>query len=146
MSAWCKDLITRLLENDPQKRLHEAVKVKAHPFFLGQDVRMVFVFVFVLMKNTLFLQPDFWLTLSSFDPPYVPERTSAEDTSAFDERKEFFPILEEKPDDDSSSDSSSDNDTPEMPRKDVQQNFWHVSLHNLGLLNKKKENGAVKEK
>ncbi len=130
MTSWCKDLITKLLETDPEKRLHEAVKVKAHPFFLHDD-------------------PDFWLTLNSFDPPYIPEQASAEDTSAFDERKEYFPILDEGEkligqEDDGKNDSSdddsdsSDYDTPDMPRKDVQNNFWHVSVHNLGLLNSKK--------
>lgn len=146
ISPWCKDLLSKLIEADPEKRLHDAVKVKvkhwsrlvsslcvdkelqAHPWFLDGD-------------------PDFWLTLSSFDPPYIPDRASEEDTSAFNERNEYFPVkddvekvagseIAELSDDD----SSSDYETPEMPRKDVQDSFWHVSVQNLGLLNKKEKN------
>ncbi len=139
MSRECKDLIRRLLDNDPEKRLHDAIKVKAHPFFVKDD-------------------PDFWLTLHNFEPPYVPTQASEEDTSAFDERIEFFPIegdsnvgKDRSSDSGSSSDSSDeDSSSAEDPassfasagkgKKDSAglSNFWHVSVQNLGALNAKK--------
>ena len=66
MSNLCVGLITRLLETDPRQRLTDAVRVKAHPFFVGDD-------------------PDFWLTLMDEEPPFVPQQTSEEDTSNFEE-------------------------------------------------------------
>ena len=138
MSAPCKDLIRRLLENDPEQRLHDAVRVKAHPFFVRDD-------------------PEFWLTLGRYEPPYVPMQTSEDDTSAFDERCECFPMVgdtrvgdedgrgssdsdsDDDDDDASSGDESSAEEAAGKPKKDSSGmlNFWHVSVQNLGALNKK---------
>ena len=142
MSPQCKDLIKRLLDNDADRRLQDAIKVKAHPFFLAGD-------------------PDFWLTLGDFEPPFVPHQTSEEDTSNFDERVEFFPITaDDKVGKDGSDGSSSgsdddrddndvsqsgfgggatpsDDDMNKVKKDSGMMNFWHVNVQNLGMLNRK---------
>ncbi len=115
-----------------------ALQVKAHPFFTKDD-------------------PEFWLTLGQYEPPYVPLQASEDDTSAFDERGEAFPMSgdthvgddggREDGESDSSEDSSSSDEEEESaddaaagkPKKDSSGmlNFWHVSVQNLGALNKK---------
>lgn len=133
MSAHCKGLVVRLLENDPEQRLTSAVRVKAHPFFGDVD----------------------WLSLPSDVPPMIPQETlvSEEDTSAFKEREEFFPMPAEgedltyltdmfqEGDEDSSSEDSSDEDDEPGKKRDISfSNFWHVSLANLA------ESGKLKRK
>lgn len=136
MSPTCHGLIARLLENDPEKRLNNAVRVKAHPFFADVD----------------------WLSLPSEEAPYVPQPTSDIDTSAFDERVEFFPMSQDtrsiSDDADSSDEDSSDLEdeddggngnnnnnentkteaAPTKANKTSLTNFWHVSVHNLAAL------------
>lgn len=126
MSENCKNLISRLLEMDPAKRLTGSHRVKAHPFFMQGD-------------------PDFWLTLPDETPPFVPEQTSAEDTSNFDERIEFF-ALDQDPGvgeedavvstENSSDELSDEDDEKDKPSKandsgSSLMNFWHVNVMNL---------------
>jgi microtubule-associated serine/threonine kinase len=126
MSASCKSLIVKLLENEPEKRFGPAVRVKAHPFFVTSD------------------DPDFWLTLSDEEPPFVPTQESAEDTSNFNERIEFFPIEEDSQvgeDDELSRSFESDGGEEEGSRGQISHdtsgnnltNFWHVNVTNLAL-------------
>ena len=133
MSDSCKNLISRLLETDPRQRLTEAVRVKAHPFFVSDDL-------------------DFWLTLTDEEPPFVPEQKSEDDTSNFDERIEFFSmdVDERIGEDDGSSGgcgvtssggdthTSSSSDSDEESSRPLAndsgsnlQNFWHVNVTNL---------------
>ena len=106
----CKNLISRLLDNDPETRLQSAVRVKAHPFFADVD----------------------WLELPHEEPPFVPKSASETDTSAFEERDEFFPI---EFDPTVGDDDDSDDDSVEDDRSDIKtQNFpafWHISFQNL---------------
>jgi serine/threonine protein kinase len=133
MSDACKNLINRLLETDPRQRLTDAVRVKAHPFFVGDD-------------------PDFWLTISSEEPPFVPEQKAEDDTSNFDERIEFFNVeVDDRIGDDDggisssgtvsssggdseTSSSDSDEEVSQPLANDSSsnlQNFWHVNVTNL---------------
>ena len=60
-SPSARDLIARLLERDPEKRLKDAAEVRRHPFFEGTD----------------------WdaLVHLQVNAPYIPEIVSPEDVS-----------------------------------------------------------------
>lgn len=126
-------------DNDPETRLATAVRVKAHPFFSDVD----------------------WLAVATDVPPMIPQDTlvGEEDTSAFKEREEFFPLSSSMDDESMSSDTyaapddsdgstseedDDDDDDAGAPDGDGKRNmsfsnFWHVSLANLAASGKHKD-------
>ncbi len=70
MSAQAKDLITRLLTNNPQERI-TTEDLKNHPFFEGID----------------------WKNIRKEEAPFVPQVSEITDTKYFDARNERLGIV-----------------------------------------------------
>eukprot|EP01028_Stygiella_incarcerata_P009796 TRINITY_DN476_c0_g1_i1.p1 TRINITY_DN476_c0_g1~~TRINITY_DN476_c0_g1_i1.p1 ORF type:complete len:1037 (-),score=302.85 TRINITY_DN476_c0_g1_i1:1976-5086(-) len=82
VSKEAKDFIERLLVRDPDERLgaNGIDELKAHPFFRNID----------------------WETVRYQEAPYIPVCSSPEDTSGFDHRKPWFPVLNDMIEDENS--------------------------------------------
>eukprot|EP00339_Tiarina_fusa_P016014 CAMPEP_0117007500 /NCGR_PEP_ID=MMETSP0472-20121206/7360_1 /TAXON_ID=693140 ORGANISM="Tiarina fusus, Strain LIS" /NCGR_SAMPLE_ID=MMETSP0472 /ASSEMBLY_ACC=CAM_ASM_000603 /LENGTH=220 /DNA_ID=CAMNT_0004709291 /DNA_START=1619 /DNA_END=2278 /DNA_ORIENTATION=+ len=100
-----KDLITKLLCADPSERLgaNGADEVKQHPFF--HDINW-----------------DSLLTDSV--PPFVPDTVNLEDTSYFEAREEYWPLIEE----DFGAVFTEKNSSSEAEEF---EDFWCINVKNL---------------
>lgn len=114
MSPEAKDLISRLLELSPEKRLgtNGAAEVKAHPFF--KDINW----------ETLRLQP----------PPFLPILASEDDTSFFEGRsmlKPVTPSMPRKAGETTATAAPAASGTPGSPETDAVDEYLYVNFGNL---------------
>jgi len=103
------DLISRLLHSNPQERLgaNGADEVKNHPFFEGIN----------------------WGTLLTHSaPPFVPS-AEVDNTSYFEAREEFWPLMEE--DFGFSNGSVAESSTEDLGQLDLFGDFWCINVDNL---------------
>lgn len=109
MSENAKDLITKLLASDPHERLgaNGMEEVKKHPFFDGLE----------------------WDKLFEVKvPPFVPTESSPDDTSYFEAREQYWPLIEE---DFGSLYRKSEKRKTLRPKDSTFGIFWCVNVANL---------------
>lgn len=108
LSEEAVDLISRLLHSNPKQRLgaNGAEEVKKHPFFQG------------ISWGTL---------LTHSEPPFVPA-VKLDDTTYFEAREEYWPLMEE---DFGFSNGAAAASTEDLHQLDLFGDFWCINVDNL---------------